>query len=417
VSRLLAIGDMHLGQLPAALPEVWRARARDLGPESAWYAAVGFALDERVDAVLLAGDLVARNRDFLVAYGQLKHGLAQLAEAGIPAIAVAGNHDVHVLPRLADELEHLHLLGRRGRWQRHDLEDCAIIGWSFAHEQERSSPLSDLPKLNVDRPLIGLLHCDLDQPGSRYAPVTQTELEAAPVAAWLLGHIHQPGQLQEARPIGYLGSLAALKASDTGPRGPWLIELIDQKVRATHCPLGGLRYEALAIDCAPLQSPDELEHLIIRATRERIDSWPESTPLPSVLGLRLSLIGHSRLAAELPALTQELSDRAPTWREGDLDCFIEQLKVQVEPPLDLQDLARRRDPSGLLARRIVSLRDNDEHAQRLIEKARESFAELHATAEFSQIHAELSDAEIAERLERAGLIALARLLAQRTGAS
>ena len=115
-------------------------------------------------------DLVERSRDFFVAYGQLKSGLEKLAAAGIEAVAVAGNHDVHVLPRLAAELDHLHLLGAGGQWESRDLGDITLIGWSFPTAQVRSSPLDQFPAGRPGKPRIGLLHCDRDQADSAYAP-------------------------------------------------------------------------------------------------------------------------------------------------------------------------------------------------------------------------------------------------------
>jgi len=66
---------------------------------------------------MLAGDLVDQNRDFFVAYGQLKKDIGHLAGAGTRVLAVAGNHDIEVLPRLADEIEALELIGAGGKWQ------------------------------------------------------------------------------------------------------------------------------------------------------------------------------------------------------------------------------------------------------------------------------------------------------------
>ena len=48
---------------------------------------------------LLAGDVVEQEDDFYEAYGDLRRGVDRLAAAGIPVLAVSGNHDVQVLPR------------------------------------------------------------------------------------------------------------------------------------------------------------------------------------------------------------------------------------------------------------------------------------------------------------------------------
>src|SRR5690625_6978859 len=129
---------MHLGRTLAALPEDLRRRAEELGPEQAWKNAVRLAIEHEVDAVLLAGDLVDNNRDFFVAYGHLKKGVEELAAAGIKILAVAGNHDTEILPRLAAGIDELQLVGEGGKWQAVDLDDLVVLGWSFRSEEHTS---------------------------------------------------------------------------------------------------------------------------------------------------------------------------------------------------------------------------------------------------------------------------------------
>ncbi len=416
MSQLLAIGDIHLGRLPAALPEELKSRAAELGPEAAWRRAVTEAIKRRVEAVLLAGDVVERSRDFFVAYGELKAGIEKLAAAGIPVLAVAGNHDTHVLPRLASEIDALHLLGAGGQWQRHALAEVDVIGWSFPQRQVRNSPLDSFPSLRPERPLIGLLHCDRDQSDSPYAPVSSQQLDSAPVAAWLLGHVHQPDELGGERPSGYLGSVTALRASETGARGPWLISLQEGRIRAEQLALAPLRFERLAVDVGPLENLDDLSGLILAATRERVDALARRDQLPQALGLRVSLVGNSRLARQLPAAAEALLHEARSWVEGDLPCFLNRIDVRCLPALDLDGLARQSDPAGLLARRLRLLAGPDcEQRRALIDAARPRLEAIGAAREFAQLERRLSDQEILTHLQTAGELALVRLLAQKGG--
>ena len=50
--RLLAVGDMHLGRVPASLPDALSGSARQLGPEIAWQRSVDAAIEHGVEAVL-----------------------------------------------------------------------------------------------------------------------------------------------------------------------------------------------------------------------------------------------------------------------------------------------------------------------------------------------------------------------------
>ncbi len=85
--RFLHIADVHLGNQQYNLS----ARFNDFG--RAFLDAVGLALDQQVDAVVIAGDLfhkaMVEPKTLLIA----EEGLRQLQKAGIAALAVHGNHD------------------------------------------------------------------------------------------------------------------------------------------------------------------------------------------------------------------------------------------------------------------------------------------------------------------------------------
>jgi len=414
LTNLLAIGDMHLGRPPAAIPDDLHARRQQLGPDIAWSRAVDAAVQHRVDAVLLAGDLVDQERDFFVAYGQLKAGVQKLAASGIRILAVAGNHDTEVLPRLADEIDALELLGRNGQWQTQKVNDITVLGWSFPRAQVRQSPLPDLPALSPDGPLIGLLHCDLDQPDSPYAPVSRRELEAAPVGAWLLGHVHRPDELDGDRPMGYLGSITALRASETGSRGPWLIRIDDQGITADQLTLAPLRYEAMTIDCSDVEDAAMLSERILAAARKQVRSLVAKDIAPTAMGLRLTLAGHSTAAIRIEEAAAELAGDHRSWNEQGVHCFVQRIECRILPRLDLEQLSGRSDPCGLLARRLLALEspDSDEY-QRLVRLARQSMATTVGAREFQPLHADPDDAAVAAWLKRAARSALTRLIAQR----
>lgn len=415
MTTLLAIGDMHLGR-PAAVPADLSARAGELGPQAAWFRAVDEAIGRGVDAVLLAGDLVDQQRDFFVAYGQLRSGVEKLAEAGIPVLAVAGNHDTQVLPRLAGEIEGLELLGAGGQWQARRLGDLTVLGWSFPQPQVRHSPLRDLPARADGETVVGLLHCDLDQAESPHAPVARRELEDAPVDAWLLGHIHRPDTLDDDRPIGYLGSVSALRASETGDRGPWLIRVESGDFAADQLPLAPLRYARITIDCSELDTADGLGESVLAAARERISQLARRDCTPLAMGLRITLTGHSKAAGDLARAAGEMAADGRCWDESGVACFISRIDSKLLPRVDLKRLARQSDPCGLLARRLLALdKPDSEEYQRLIRLGRETMTPTLRSREFRELDGDPDDEAIADWLRRAGSLALTRLIEQREG--
>jgi hypothetical protein len=413
--KLLAVGDLHLGRVPASLPEALASDGRAFGPEVAWARCVDQALALGTEAVLLAGDVVDRERDFFAGYDQLRSGVERLLDAGIRVLAVAGNHDTYVLPRLADAVDGLELVGRDGRWEVVELSAGSVVGWSFPSRRVTRSPLADWSAPDGRRPWIGLLHCDRDQPDSAYAPVSTSELAGAGVDAWLLGHVHRPDLSRAERPTGYLGSVTALRASETGLHGPWIIDAGDGPVRVEQIPLAPLAYETLEIDVGRIDSADGLDAALLAGARGVVAARARADALPDALGLRVSFNGDHRDSIALRETAQALSADSPVFEESGCRVFFDRIDCDIAPPLDLEMLARQPDPAGLIARDLLLLAGNDnEPRRRLIDEARERMSVAAGIGELHAVAAPISDADAARALQRAGRLALARLMAQRS---
>lgn len=85
--RFLHMADCHLGYRQYNL----RERINDFA--RAFYAVIDTAIQERVDFVVLAGDLFQKRTIDALTLGQAMRGLERLAAADIPCVAVEGNHE------------------------------------------------------------------------------------------------------------------------------------------------------------------------------------------------------------------------------------------------------------------------------------------------------------------------------------
>ena len=149
-AAILAIGDVHLGTKCSGVPDVvssWGIHLEELTPAAALELSVDLAIEQKVDAVLFAGDVVESTNARFEAMPPLEASARRLLGAGIEVIAVAGNHDVEALPRLASLLDGFTLLGAGGRWESSPT--------SATRGQNAHNPLisgSRKPKVGTTRP-------------------------------------------------------------------------------------------------------------------------------------------------------------------------------------------------------------------------------------------------------------------------
>lgn len=416
--KILAVGDIHLGRTPSRLPPELAAQARRFGPAVAWERTVEAAVDAGVRAVLLAGDVVDRDDDFFEAYGQLARGVKRLADADIDVIGIAGNHDVKVLPRLAREIPAFRLLGAGGEWEHCEIADgresLTVWGWSFPQARVIESPIPNAPFERDSGLNLGLLHCDRDAGASPYAPVTGTELKRAGLDGWLLGHIHVPDELTTTSANGYLGSLTGLHRGETGARGPWLIGVSRGNItEVEHLPLAPLRWQRLDVDLDGISEPVDAKGRLLAALRALDEELANAAHRPAAVGLRIRLCGRSRFgAAAVDEFSGEDRERIDTGT-GRTHYFIESISADTRPEIDLEKLAGRGDPPGLLAQRLLWLAEPEGHEERdrLVAQARDRLRKESRKSTWSGLGEPL-DADPVEWLRNAGYRALETLLAQ-----
>lgn len=418
--QILAVGDLHLGAVPSRLPEELTGRAAELGSTGVWRRIVDQAIASAVDAVVLAGDVVEDEDDFFEAYRGLSHGVERLNGAGIRVLGVVGNHDVRVLPRLADQIEGFELLGRGGRWETVELaagsERLTLHGWSFPQRQVTRSPLQGHEFTPGPGPNLGLLHADRDQPTSVYAPVSSTELDSAPLDGWLLGHIHKPDALSADQPTGYLGSATGLNPGESGPRGPWLLCIEGGAVQSLEqwC-IAPMQWERLTVDLTGIQSPEEARERLIGAVNDRDADFIRRDLPPEAVGLRVTLAGRTDQAGEVRRLLERESLDAIHAGQGGIHYFVEHLVSAMEPELSIDVLAQRSDPAGLLAQRlqILSRPPDDPERRGLINRARQQMKQRIERSWWQPLGADdPDDAAVADWLHQAGIRALEQMMAQ-----
>ncbi len=394
--------------------------------------AAKLAVEEQVDAVLFAGDVVESTNARFEAMAPLEDCIRRLLDAGIKVIAVAGNHDVEALPRLASLLDGFTLLGAGGRWESRIIEKdkkplAEIVGWSFNERYVRQSPVAHLLReplqpLSSSIPRIGLLHADLNASGGTYAPIRQAELDDTGFDAWLLGHIHKPSieslsARVGSRPSGYLGSLVGLDRSESGPHGPWILRVRDgSNLQLEHVPLAPLRWEHVSISVEGIEHVEDVADRLMSEAASYVSRIRQEGPVPRAVGLIARLTGTSLCHGEIAKRIA-----AGEWKEigrvvDGTAMFFSKITDAMTPRLDLAEIAKGDDPAALIARRLVSLEQDDDQSTCLLEQARETLVNVARDDRWSPVDEHrnaidpLSDEALRDVLMRSGMAALNAML-------
>lgn len=362
---LLFVGDVHLGRSPHQLKAAGLDPTR-LNPAEAWRRLVDEAVQRKVQAVVLAGDLVDQDEDRFEAWGHLRAGVAKLIEAGVRVLGVAGNHDHFALPRLAERIPAFKLIGADGVWERVELDGVDLIGWSFPQRHHRADPLQSLGlRAAVDgrrqsTTALGVLHAHLDAQASEYAPVRREDLARQGLNGWFLGHIHQPHDLTAPNPVGYLGTLVGLDRGETGRRGPWLVEPATAAIQARQLALGPVHWITLYVDLSELERGDDAHDRIHAALESCIasasqgDSWVRDGSFAAV-GCSVRLSGRTDARAEVRSFLAERKPDELVFPMDGTDWAVVHLRDETRPRLDLTRLAAAPTPPGQLARLLIDL--------------------------------------------------------------
>ena len=195
--RFVHTADLHLDSplRSLAMRDADLAGRVELATRKAFSSIVQHCLDERVDALMIAGDLTDGAQSSVKTAVFLTRELARLSEAGIRTFIIRGNHDARApLTKGLEWPELVHVFDGRGASVVACEGDRPVVvhGVSFAKEKAPDSLLPRYARPGETSIDIGLMHTSLGGDGAHdtYAPCALTDLVAHGYAYWGLGHVH-----------------------------------------------------------------------------------------------------------------------------------------------------------------------------------------------------------------------------------
>jgi DNA repair exonuclease SbcCD nuclease subunit len=310
--RFLHLADCHLETSFGGRPET-RERLRRATQE-AFERALDYAIEERLHAVLVAGDLyddrLLSNRTELWFVRQAR----RLAEAGVWLLAACGNHDPGGSEWRAAQLgleAGPEAWRSRVHWFRDPTPEAVtvtdpeghpvgvVVGAGHASDRESENLAARFGPAEGSLPVVGLLHTQVEaSPGSerheRYAPSSHADYRRLDYSYFALGHIHQRQRVAGDLPVYYAGNLQGRHPGETGEKGAFVVEAHARTPAEPHfVRFGPLRWAQLRIANLPKEESLSalVDHLAGRIAAERSDDFEE-------LAIRLELAGatpHARV--------------------------------------------------------------------------------------------------------------------------
>lgn len=359
--KILATADLHLGRTSSSVPE----RSEVTSTKYTWLRMINWAIANNIDIVILCGDIIDRDNRFFEAIGPLQSGFDLLKKAGITVYLVSGNHDFDVLSQIVNtsKNDHVHLLGNNGTWEMitfsKETRTIQFVGWSFPNQYVAEDPLLTFTGINLDpnHVTIGLLHGDLDNAESKYAPLQISNLLRSDVSVWILGHIHKPAEIKNLNPsIWYPGSPQAMSSKEQGIHGPLLVTIDHNDISIHPVPMSPVRYERLTIDFTDIETEAELRERLISGIVQDAAAKNEELSEVTYLVYDISMLGKCAKIkdAELWAglIVKDYSQQT----ESGTIILVRSISSSLQPFVrNLEELSIQESPAGVLARSIIAL--------------------------------------------------------------
>ena len=354
--RFLHAADIHLDSPLRGLEgheSRITARIRS-APRAALENLIARAVSERVDFLVIAGDLYDGSwKDYRTGLF-FAEAMGRLHREAIPVFLLYGNHDAESqITRPLRLPENVHVFSSR-KPQTFTLDDVpvALHGQSFRERAVTENLVPAYPSPRADMFNIGVLHTGLGgMPGhDNYAPCSLAELTAKGYGYWALGHIHQRQVLHERPHVVFPGNLQGRHVRETGPKGAFLVTVEDREVTELEpLDLDVVRWSVINVDVKDAETLDEVVESLLAAMKTEV-TRADGRLLVCRLRLRGKSPIHSRLVTDLDHLLQDA--RAASFDLGDDAVWVDRIVLETRPMTDAAAIRAREDALGDLVRMV-----------------------------------------------------------------
>ncbi len=307
--KFIHAADIHLDSPLTGLSayadapvEMLRMATRD-----AFVNLVNEAIGERVDFMVIAGDLYdGAWKDHNTGIFFCRE-MGRLKKAEIPVYLLFGNHDAEseMTKKLQLPDNVFTFETRKPTTFRIDHLKVALHGRSFKEKETMENLVTGYPNPLPGYFNIGVLHTALEgnSAHANYAPCSIDELHAKGYHYWALGHVHEHKMWTGQSTIVFPGNLQGRHIRETGPRGAVFVTANESGVQQIERLLVDvLRWQILTMDAAKFNTLSE----IVCSIGKELEGIIQNNPSTKPIALRIILTGKTPAHGELFGLEHQL---------------------------------------------------------------------------------------------------------------
>jgi DNA repair protein SbcD/Mre11 len=332
--RFIHAADLHLGSPFRGLATRDAAVAQRFAEatRTAFTNLVDKAIEERVDFLVIAGDVYDGEwRDNAIGLF-FNRQVARLDRAGIPVFLLKGNHDADsvvtkavTLPASVQQFD-----TRRPSSLRLDTLKVALHGQGFTDRAATDNLALGYPAPEPGWFNIGVLHTSLTgrPPHDNYAPCSVQDLVSRGYDYWALGHVHEFEIVARDPAIVFPGNLQGRSVRETGAKGAVLVTVVDNQVSGIErLIVDEARWHEVAIDLAGLETQHDLWRMVETTLAPMVDAAEGRA-----IAARVRLTGASPLVPWLLAnRVNAIDEIQAAGHRASAELWLEKVEFRLQP--------------------------------------------------------------------------------------
>ncbi|MCA1030872.1 DNA repair exonuclease [Bacillus timonensis] len=402
--RFIHAADLHLDSPFISYQDLPRRLHKRL-QESTFHSftrVIDLAIKERVDFIIIAGDLFDIEDRSLKAQSRFRNEMTRLEEHSIQAYVIHGNHDFVNSNNLQLKWpSNVHVFSEKEVEMKEYIKNNQVLahlyGYSYPKQAVTENVSASYQRQEGATYHIGILHGSSDNSSDHqhYAPFKVLELIKKDFDYWALGHIHKQQILHDRPPILYPGNIQGRHRKETGEKGCFLVTLNGQSASTSFYPTADVIWERLDLSIEGITEFSELVEVCFTEI-ERMRRPNEG------LMLSVEFFGNGVLHEELQnqeIINDLISMLTDSEENRENFVWISTLRVKTHPLLNREELRKDSHFFGDLFQVIDNYNDFDK-----------AISPLFTHPQTRRFLTSLSDAEREEIIKEAEALVLHEIL-------